>query len=202
MEVVPVDVEYPDPGVVTRAATLLRAGEVIAGPSDTVYGFLARPTIPKAMDTLKSLKGREGPYILLVASLTAARTATRGVTETTWERVSRVWPGPVTVVLPGASGQSIALRMPKTTLLITILENLGEPLISTSANRAGEAAPVSAAEVMGPFAHEAVPLLLDGGPATSREPSTLVDLTGPHVRVLRQGKGNAAPLLDPPQGTP
>ena len=198
MEVVPVDVEHPDPNAVNRAVTLLRAGEVIAGPSDTVYGFLARPTVPRALDTLKSLKGREGPYILLVANLAAARTATRGVTETTWERVSRVWPGPVTVVLPGASGQSVALRMPKTTLLITILEDLGEPLISTSANRAGEPAPLAAAEVMGPFAHEAVPLLLDGGPATSREPSTLVDLTGTHARVLRQGKGNAAPLLDPP----
>jgi L-threonylcarbamoyladenylate synthase len=198
MEVVPVDVEHPDPGVVNRAVTLLRAGEVIAGPSDTVYGFLVRPTAPRAMDTLKSLKGREGPYILLVASLAVARTATLGVTETTWERVSRVWPGPVTVVLPGASGQSVALRMPKTTLLITILEDLGEPLISTSANRAGEPAPLSAAEVMGPFADEMVPLLLDGGPARSREPSTLVDLTGTNARVLRQGKGNAAPLLDPP----
>jgi L-threonylcarbamoyladenylate synthase len=198
MEVVRVDMERPDPGLVARAVTLLRGGEVIAGPSDTVYGFLALATLPRAMDALRKLKGREGPYIHLVSSLAAAQQITHNVTQATWERVSRVWPGPVTVVLPGLSGQSVAFRMPKVTLLITILENLGEPLISTSANRAGEPAPLSAAEVMGSFAHEAVPLLLDGGPATSRDPSTLVDLTGTHARVLRQGKGNAAPLLDPP----
>ena len=66
MEVVPVDLERPDPQIVSRVTTLLRAGEVIAGPSDTVYGFLARP-VPRALDTLRALKGREGPYILLVS---------------------------------------------------------------------------------------------------------------------------------------
>ena len=198
MEVVRVDVERPDPGVVIRAVALLRAGEVIAGPSDTVYGFLARPTDPRAMDTLKRLKSREGPFIHLVHSLSAAQQITRDVTDATWKRVSRVWPGPVTIVLPGARGQSVALRMPNLTLLITILEKFGEPLISTSANRADDPDPVSADQVMGSFAHEAVPLLLDGGPALSRQPSTLVDLTGSHARVLRHGAGNAAPLLDPP----
>jgi L-threonylcarbamoyladenylate synthase len=202
MEVVPVDVERPDLRVVIRAVTLLRAGEVIAGPTDTVYGFLARPTVPRAMETLRRLKGREGPFIHLVHSLSAAQRITRDVTDATWERVSRVWPGPVTIVLPGAGGQRVALRMPNLTLLITILEKLGEPLISTSANRADDPDPVSADQVMGPFAHEAVPLLLDGGPALSRQPSTLVDLTGLHARVLRHGAGNAAPLLDPPSETP
>jgi len=201
MDVVPVDLERPDPDVVSRVVTLLRAGEVIAGPSDTVYGFLARP-VPRALNTLRALKGREGPYILLVSGWASAKSATRDVTEAIWERVSHVWPGPVTVVLPGASGQSVALRMPKARLLLEILEEIGEPLISTSANRAGLPAPMSAEEVLGAFARENVPLLLDGGIATSPEPSTLVDLTGMHPRVLRQGQGDARPLLDPPPGTP
>jgi tRNA A37 threonylcarbamoyladenosine synthetase subunit TsaC/SUA5/YrdC len=92
--------------------------------------------------------------------------------------------------------------MPKARLLLEILEEIGEPLISTSANRAGLPAPMSAEEVLGAFARENVPLLLDGGIATSPEPSTLVDLTGTHPRVLRQGQGDARPLLDPPPGTP
>jgi len=200
MDVVPVDVDRPDPAVVKRVVTLLTAGEVIAGPSDTVYGFLARPSSSRAMDTLCRLKSRPGPFIHLIPNLGVARELTRDVTDGIWERVSRVWPGQVTVVLPGARGPgSIALRMPKLTLLLTILETLGEPLISTSANRSEDPDPLSAADVMGPFAHEAVPLLLDGGPAVSREPSTLVDLTGTPARILRQGIGNAAPLLDPPQ---
>lgn len=202
MEVVSVDVTRPDPALVSRMVQCLRAGEVVAGPSDTVYGFLARPSMPQAMETLRRLKGREGPYILLVSGWEMAKRATQDVTEATWARIRQIWPGPVTVVLPGTTGQSVALRMPKTTLLIAILENIGEPLISTSANRAGEPAPMLAEEVLGAFAHENVPLLLDGGPATSREPSTLVDLTGSHARILRKGQGDAAPLLDPPSGTP
>ena len=202
MQVMPVDVRRPDPAVVSRVVHFLKRGDVVAGPSDTVYGFLADPSNPSAMDTLRRLKSREGPFIHLVSSWDMAKAATRGVPEDVWERVRRVWPGPVTIVLPGASGQSVALRMPKATLLIMILEQIGKPLTSTSANRSDDPDPVTALEVMGAFAHDTVPLLLDGGPATSRQPSTLVDLTGTHARVLRKGQGDAAPLLDPLPRTP
>ena len=202
MKVVPVRVSRPDPSIVAQVVALLRTGAVVAGPSDTVYGFLASPAMPQAMETLRRLKGRDGPYIHLVSGWAMAQRVTRGVSEEMWGRIRRVWPGPVTVVLPGASGQSIAVRMPKATLLITILEAMEEALISTSANRAGEPAPLLAEEVLAAFAQETVPLLLDGGPARSREPSTLVDMTGPHARILRQGQGDAVPLLDPPPARP
>jgi L-threonylcarbamoyladenylate synthase len=201
VQVLAVDPDHPDPDVVSLAARLLKEGAVIAGPSDTVYGFLARPTDPVAMARLAALKEREGPFILLVASWDAARAATRGVAEATWSRIGMVWPGPVTVVLPAAAGGTIALRMPKTRLLVEILGEAGEPLASTSANRAGAGAPVSAAEVLGAFPHEALPLLLDGGRALSSEPSTLVDLSGKHARLLRSGLGDARALLDPPPNT-
>jgi L-threonylcarbamoyladenylate synthase len=201
VEVLRIDPHDPDPAVVSRAVSLLRAGNVIAGPSDTVYGFLALP-VPRALATLSALKGRDGPYILLVADWSSARAATADVVDATWKRIGRVWPGPVTVVLPAPGGRSVALRMPKTTLLVKILEGMGEPLVSTSANPAGRAAPISAEDVLGAFPQDAVPLLLDGGNATSRDPSTLVDLTGAHARILREGRGDARPLLDPPPATP
>ncbi|HET9234520.1 MAG TPA: L-threonylcarbamoyladenylate synthase [Candidatus Eisenbacteria bacterium] len=202
MDVLRVDPDHPDPGVVARAAKLLEEGEVIAGPSDTVYGFLGRPSRPEAIGTLRRLKGRDGPFIHLVASLESARSLAGPVPEPIWERIERVWPGPVTVVLPARAGKTIALRMPNLTLLVAIVSRVGEPLISTSANPAGAPPPMSAEEVLGAFPQDALPLLLDGGRAPSREPSTLVDLSGKSARVLRHGVGDPAPLLDPPLWSP
>ena len=202
MEVLRVDPDHPEPDVVFRAVMLLEEGEVIAGPSDTVYGFLGRPSRPEAIDTLRRLKGRAGPFIHLVHSLESARSLAGPVPEPMWERIGRVWPGPVTVVLPARAGGTIALRMPNLTLLVAIMSGVGEPLLSTSANPAGAPPPVSATEVLGVLAQDAVPLLLDGGTAASREPSTLVDLSGKSARVLRHGVGDPAPLLDPPLRTP
>ena len=202
MEILRVDPDRPDPEVVARAVALLEEGEVIAGPSDTVYGFLARPSRSKAVETLRRLKGRDGPFIHLVSSLDGARSLAGPVPEAVWERIARVWPGPVTVVLPARSGGTLALRMPNLMLLVHIVSQVGEALLSTSANPAGAPAPLSARDVLGALAQDRVPLLLDGGTAPSQEPSTLVDLSGRSARVLRHGVGDPAPLLDPPLGTP
>jgi L-threonylcarbamoyladenylate synthase len=174
----------------------------VAGPSDTVYGFLALASHPGAGLALARLKSRSGPFLLLVDGWAQARALTRGVGEDTWFRLSRVWPGPITVVLPAAAGfqaegmETIALRMPESPFLRAILREVGEPLFSTSANRAGRPAPVTAEEVLLEFSELPI-LVLDGGPSPSREPSTLVDLAGIEPRVLRAGAGDPAPLLDP-----
>jgi L-threonylcarbamoyladenylate synthase len=205
MELIRIDPRDPDPELIHRAARAILAGGVVAAPSDTVYGFLARPSHPAACAELGRLKSRPGPFLVLVATWHQARALSRGVGEDTWERLARVWPGPITVVLPAAPGlpgateDTIALRMPESPLLLAILREVGEPLFSTSANRAGRPAPVSADQVVGEFP-DRLTLVLDGGPAPSREPSTLVDLAGAVPRVLRAGAGDPAPLLDPGRG--
>lgn len=202
MNVEVLDLREPDPDLVERVARMLQEGQVVAAPSDTVYGLLALPRSERARGKLADLKGRPGPFLVLVANWEQARSWTRGVGDAVWERLEKVWPGPVTAVLPtaadmpGSENGGIALRMPDSLFLTRLLEAVGEPLFSTSANPPGESAPTEASEVARLFL-DRVPLVLDGGRAASSEPSTLVDLTGDAPRVIRPGRGDPRPLLDP-----
>ncbi len=199
---VTLDPERPDPGLLAYVARSLCEGDLVAAPSDTVYGLLALPRSARARAALAAVKGRPGPFILLVSSWEQARGWTRGVPEERWTRLERVWPGPVTVILPtaedmpGAQGGGIALRMPRSRFLDALLRAVGEPLFSTSANREGAPAPVTAAEVLDALG-EQVALVLDGGPADSREPSTIVDWGGTEAKLVRAGRGDVRALLDP-----
>jgi L-threonylcarbamoyladenylate synthase len=199
---VAVDAADPDPAVIAGAARRLLEGGIVAAPSDTVYGYLALPRSAEARERLRRLKGRPGPFLVLVTAWEAARSWTRGVPEATWKALEAVWPGPVTVILPtdpampGSLNGGIGLRMPDSPFLNAILAAVGEPLFSTSANRPGESAPGTAQEAAAACGDGAV-LVLDGGPVSSRAPSTVVDLTCRPPRIVRAGRGDASPLLDP-----
>ena len=199
MPIVVIDPDRPDPAVLDRVVRLLHEGEVVAAPSDTVYGFLALPRSTRARKTLTRLKERPGPFIVLVSRWEEARSWTRGVSEAVWDRLHEVWPGPVTAILPttlempGAEEGGIGLRMPDSVFLRALLDRTGEPLFSTSANRPGEKPPVRAEEVLS----DDVALVIDAGPSDSRSPSTVVDLAHGMPRLVRKGRGDAGPLLDP-----
>jgi L-threonylcarbamoyladenylate synthase len=196
-----IDLQRPDRDVLERAARVLCAGELVAAPSDTVYGLLPLPRSDAARERLTAVKGRPGPFIVLIRSWEEARSWTRGLSEAQWTRLERVWPGPVTVILPtaqdmpGAERGGIALRMPRSRFLKDLLRAVGEPLFSTSANRAGAPVPLVADDVAATLGGD-VALILDGGPADSREPSTIVDWTGSAAKLVRSGRGDAGPLLD------
>ena len=123
------------------------------------------------------------------------------MSEAQWTRLRRVWPGPVTVILPtapnmpGAQSGGIALRMPRSRFLRDLLRAVGEPLFSTSANRAGAPVPLVADDVAAALGAD-IALILDGGAADSREPSTIVDWTAATAKLVRSGRGDAGPLLD------
>ncbi len=176
-------------------------------PSDTVYGLLALPRSSRGRAELARLKGRPGPFIVLVRTWEEARSWTRGVEDATWTRLRRVWPGPVTAILPtapempGSENGAIALRMPESRFLGDLLHAVGEPLFSTSANPPGAAPPVTALEASGGFP-QGIALVLDGGLSASPEPSTIVDLSGPVSRMVRAGRGDARALLDPDRSPP
>ena len=173
----------------------------MAAPSDTVYGYLALPRSTRARESLRILKQRSRPFIVLVRSWEEARSWTRDVPEAVWDRLKEVWPGPVTVILPtdadtpGAENGSIGLRMPDSVFLTALLDAVGEPLFSTSANRPGDPPPVCVDEVIATPSRE-VALVMDAGPAESSEPSTVVEMVHGSARVVREGRGDAGPLLD------
>jgi L-threonylcarbamoyladenylate synthase len=199
---VSIDTDDPDPAVIGRAARLLLEGGIVIAPSDTVYGLLALPRSADARLRLSRIKGRSGPFLVLVATWEQARSWTLAVPERTWDALRAVWPGPVTAILPtdpatpGAADGGIGIRMPDSEFLAALLKTVGEPLVSTSANRPGESAPATAREAAAACAGEAA-LVLDGGPAPSNVASTVVDLTCRPPRIVRAGRGDAAPLLDP-----
>ncbi len=206
-ERVALDPGEPDPAVLDRAARILHEGGIVIAPSDTVYGLLALPRSTRGRAELARLKGRPGPFIVLIRTWEEARSWTRGVEDAIWTRLRRVWPGPVTAILPtapempGSENGGIGLRMPESRFLADLLRVVGEPLFSTSANPPGAASPVTARDASGGFP-QGVALVLDGGPAASREPSTIVDLSGPVPRLARAGRGDARALLDPDRFPP
>lgn len=193
-----VDVLHPDPGFIEFLGAKLTSGALAIAPSDTVYGLLGLANHADVRARLNALKRRDGPYITLVGSLEQARKLSPQTQPALWERLERVWPGPVTVILPGPEPEGVSLRMPDLPFLRALLLRTG-PLWSTSANPPGEPPP-ERAEAVADALVRVVDLCLDGGPAVSRSPSTLVSLLETPPRILRLGAGDVGPLLDPEDG--
>jgi tRNA threonylcarbamoyl adenosine modification protein (Sua5/YciO/YrdC/YwlC family) len=187
----------PPAAALARAAVQLRAGRVVVLPTDTVYGLAALPGVEGATAALFALKGRAAdvPLAVLCASPDQALglAAEGAVTAEVRRIVDRMWPGPLTLVLPrrpglgyalGTSDATIGLRCPDQPVVRALAAAVG-PLATTSANRHGEPTPAAAADVAALFG-AGVALVLDGGPCAA-PPSTVVDATGPHWGVLRDG---------------
>ncbi len=185
------------PGAVERAAGLLRAGKLVAFPTDTVYGIAAHGFEPAAIGRLYQAKGRPpGKAIaLLVSDLDQVRAVARDVPAGAWRLCERYWPGALTVVLRraasvsdvlSAGGETVAVRMPDHRVALALVTATGAPLAATSANRSGNPDPVSAADVVRELG-EAVDLILDGGTAPGGVPSTVVDLTVDPPVIVRPG---------------
>jgi L-threonylcarbamoyladenylate synthase len=183
---------------IEAAAAALRRGELVAFPTETVYGLGADATNARAVAALFEAKGRPAfnPLIVHVASLEAA--AELGELTEPGTRLARAfWPGPLTLVLarrPGcpvaelatAGLRTIALRVPAHSVARALLRAAGVPIAAPSANRSGHVSPTTAAHVAADLG-ERVAMILDGGTATIGLESTVVDVTGAQPVVLRLG---------------
>jgi len=179
-----------DPEHVARAAERLRAGAVIAFPTDTLYGVGARAADPAAVARLYQLKRRPStqPMVWLVSDRDQAALFAV-VSPAAEELMARFWPGPLTMVLPARAqtdGPTIAVRAPNHDVALGLLRALGEPIASSSANPMGQSPPVDADQVIAALGDE-LDVVLDDGPCAIGQPSTILDLTGPAPQILRQG---------------
>jgi L-threonylcarbamoyladenylate synthase len=168
--------------VANEVADYLSAGSVVALPTDTIYGLSALMSKPRALNRIAQMKGRaaDKPFLLLVNGWEMASKVAE--IEGRQEALAEWWPGPRTVILPAkvqapqlvsATG-GIALRWPANPWLQQLLDRLGEPLVSTSLNRGGEAnlsRPLNLADY---FAGLEPDLVVDIGELNG-QPSTLVD---------------------------
>lgn len=179
----------------SQAAALLRQGQLVAIPTETVYGLAADATQESAVRRVFELKGRPPDHPLIVHLGEASWAAHWGVLPPLFARLAeRFWPGPLTLVVPRLArvsplitgGQdSVALRVPRHPLTLETLLALGEPVVAPSANRFGHTSPTRAEHVLSEFPELAV---LDGGPCPVGLESSIVDLTGPQPRLLRPGQ--------------
>lgn len=175
-----------------EAAALLRAGGLVAVPTETVYGLAADATNEAAVRAIFATKGRPAGHPLILHARDPrpyARFDARA------ERLAAFWPGPLTLVLPlrpeagvapavtGGHG-TLAVRCPAHPLTLALLDAAGVPLAAPSANRFGEVSPTTADHVLHSFPDLAV---LDGGPCAVGVESTIVDLSGPLPALLRPG---------------
>ncbi|HEX3630497.1 MAG TPA: L-threonylcarbamoyladenylate synthase [Candidatus Dormibacteraeota bacterium] len=175
---------------IRSAAERLRQGAVIAFPTDTLYAVAARARDRNAVARLYAVKRRRGnqPMVWLVSDRAQAEGAAL-VSSRAAELIDRFWPGPLTLVLPSrdqANGPTLAVRAPGHPVALALLAALGEPVASSSANPAGAAPPVDAEQVMRGLGDD-LELVLDGGPSRIGVASTILDLSGPSPRILRQG---------------
>ena len=202
-----------DEAGIARAAGLLRAGALVAVPTETVYGLAARADSEAAVAEIFRAKGRPdfNPLIVHVASLAMARELAQfdARAETL---AARYWPGPLTLVLPArespvvpavtAGLPTIALRMPDHPAMRRLLETLPLPLAAPSANRSGGISPTTPEHVAWSLGGE-VAAILDGGPCLRGVESTIVALRdGGGWQLLRPGpiaSEDLAELLGAPE---
>jgi L-threonylcarbamoyladenylate synthase len=166
---------------VAEAVAALRAGGVIAFPTDTVYGLAV---LPGGEGRVHELKGRPAamPLILMVAEPSQAEAFVVVDSRSRWY-MERWWPGPLTLVLPAGEG-TLGVRIPDHPLALELLRAAG-PLLTTSANRHGEPPAVTAEEAVLVAGLAGV---LDGGRAPGGEPSTVIALLpGREMTVVREG---------------
>jgi L-threonylcarbamoyladenylate synthase len=196
-EVLPVDARSPSPDAITRAAEVLRAGGLVAFPTETVYGLGANALDADAVAKIFTAKGRPAtnPLIVHVAELDDAKKLASDWLDRAQLLAERFWPGPLTLVLPRAKqipdivtagGETVALRMPAHPVALTLLRACRLPLAAPSANRSTSLSPTCAEHVLRGLA-DRIDLLLDAGPTTGGLESTVLDLTTDPPTLLRPG---------------
>jgi L-threonylcarbamoyladenylate synthase len=176
---------------------LLRAGQLVAFPTDTVYGVGAVIWDARAVGKLYEAKLRPADKAIpvLLADTSELFLVASDPSRDALCLAERFWPGPLTLVVPRAEsvpdevtagGASVAVRVPDHDLARALIRAAGAPLATTSANLSGCPSPVTAQEVVAQLGGR-IPLVLDGGACPGGAASTVVDLTGPVPVILRPG---------------
>jgi len=181
---------------IKKGLRILQQGGVIAFPTDTVYGLGADAFNSKAVERIYGIKNRpkHRQFPLLLADVGRLTTLADPVPEIAWFLARRFWPGGLTLILSRkdstpsylASSPTIAVRVPNHPVCQTLIRDLGNPLIGTSANISGQPAALTAAEVEQQLG-EGIDLVIDGGRCPGGKESTIVDITHQPPIILREG---------------
>lgn len=196
--------------IAERAASVLRAGELVVLPTDTVYGVAADAFDPTGTDRIFAAKGRQEslPLPVLIRSPKQLLGLVTEVPAEADRLMAGFWPGPLTIVVThdpnlqwflGDNRGTVAVRMPADDTALDVIRAVG-PLAVTSANQSGEPAATTIDEARDQLGDH-VALWIDGGVRADTEPSTIVDLTRSRPHVLRAGPLDADHVLGVADGT-
>ncbi|GAB6194861.1 L-threonylcarbamoyladenylate synthase [Lysobacter xanthus] len=200
-----------DAAAIERAVRVLRAGGLVAFPTETVYGLGAAARDATAVAKIFAAKGRpaDHPLIVHVPSVEALARWASHVPDAAKRLAAAFWPGPLALVLPRAPGvpdavtgglDTVALRMPRHPVALALLQAFGDGVAAPSANRYGRVSPTLAEHVRDELG-DRVDLVLDGGRCDVGVESTIVDLSGETPVLLRPGAVTVA-MLEGVLGTP
>ena len=182
---------------IRTAAEAIRRGELVAFPTETVYGLAADALDRRAVARVFEVKGRpaDNPLPVQVASERDIPRVAADVPEIAAEMIRRFMPGPLTIVLRAraevpdlvtAGTGTVGIRIPDHPVALEFLRQVGTPVVAPSANPSGEPPPASADEVFACLGGR-IEYILDAGPSRLRIASTVVDLTSMPPRILRHG---------------
>jgi L-threonylcarbamoyladenylate synthase len=195
--IVAIDPGRPDATAIAQAATFIRNGELVAFPTETVYGLGADALNPGALSRIYEVKGRpsDNPLILHLASLEQLALVASELPAIAAQLIDAFWPGALTLVLPKtpavpdvATGglSTVAVRMPAHPVALALIAAAQTPLAGPSANRSGRPSPTIAQHVFADLQGR-IPLILDAGPTQIGLESTVVDVTCTPPTILRPG---------------
>ena len=189
-----------------EAAALLRAGQLVAVPTETVYGLAGNGLDETAVEQIYEVKGRPQvkPLSLMVPDALAMERCCREVPPQAHALAKHFWPGPLTIVLRSkdlvpaivrAGGETVGLRCPDHPMTLELLRLSGIPFAAPSANPSGEPSPKTAEEVKAYFDGK-IAAIVDGGPCGLGKESTILDMSQRPFRILRQGALPAEKIAD------
>jgi L-threonylcarbamoyladenylate synthase len=196
-EVVTVDAIHPEIVKIERAAALIRAGEVVVFPTETVYGLGADALQPGAVERIFAAKGRpfSDPLIVHIADEGKLEDLVSEIPAQVHQLARAFWPGPLTLILPRrplvpslvtAGLQTVAVRMPRHPVALALIRAAGTPIAAPSANRFMHVSPTTAQHALADLQGR-VPLILDSGPCEVGVESTVLDLCAAVPTILRPG---------------
>ncbi len=196
-EVIQVNPVQPEPESIERGAALLRAGELVVFPTETVYGLGADALRTSAVEGIFAAKGRpySDPLIAHIADERDLEKVATNIPEIARELAQAFWPGPLTLILPAgphiprlvtAGLATVAVRMPRHPVALALIRAAEVPIAAPSANRFMHVSPTTAQHVLTDLEGR-VPLILDGGPCEVGVESTILDLCAEVPIILRPG---------------
>lgn len=192
-----VSATHPAPALIHEAAHLIQRGELVAMPTETVYGLAGDALNPTAVQAIFAAKGRPSsdPLIVHVADFDQLHFIARDIPAQFSLLASTFWPGPLTIILPKhplldtritAGRDTVAVRMPDHAVARALIQQSGCPLVAPSANLFSRPSPTTAAHVMDDLGGR-IPLILDAGACRIGVESTIIDITAHPPTVLRHG---------------